>query len=193
MKVTTRHKILKVAYSVLSERGIKKTTRDDVAKASGLGRRTLYTYFKTREELIHAIISKEIDSIITRLNLVISLKVSPEKKFIRFMAMHMKTIENLIQGNRLLRKDFLNRSERIENYRKEIDMHEKECLKKILHEGVQSGIFRLDDFENTAEITLTTLKGLERQFIRDNFGKAGKSLLILWQNILFGGIKASHR
>jgi AcrR family transcriptional regulator len=47
----------------------------DVAKASGLGRRTIYTYFKTREELFHAVIKKEIDNIIKRLNAVISLKV----------------------------------------------------------------------------------------------------------------------
>ncbi len=107
------------------------------------------------------------------------------------MAVHMKTIENLIRRSRLLRKEFLKRSERIENYRKEIDDHEKECLTKILREGVQTGIFKLDDYENTAALTLTTLKGLERQFILDNFSKACMSVLNLWQNILFRGIKAS--
>jgi hypothetical protein len=104
----------------------------------------------------------------------------------------MKTIKNLIQKNRLLKAEFLKRSERIENYRREIDQHEKECLTKILREGAQNGIFKLDDFENTAAITLTTLKGLERQFILDNFGKACESTLSLWQKIIFGGIKVSN-
>jgi AcrR family transcriptional regulator len=164
----------------------------DVAKASGLGRRTIYTYFKTREELFHAVIKKEIDNIIKRLNAVISLKVSPEQKYARFMAVHMKTVESLMHKNRMLRMEFLKRNERVEKYRKVIDEHEKVCLIKILHEGVQSAIFKLDDFENTAVITLTTLKGLERQFILANFSKACKSVLILWQKILFGGIKASN-
>jgi AcrR family transcriptional regulator len=192
LKDATRHTILKVTYKVLSDQGMNKTTMEDVAKASGLGRRTIYTYFNTREELFHAVIKKEIDNIIKRLNAVISLKVTPEQKFVRFMAVHMQTIENLIYQNRILRMEFLTKSERIENYRREIDQHEKECLKKILKEGVETGIFILDDFENTATIALTTLKGLERQFILDNFNKACKSILILWQKILFGGIKASN-
>lgn len=163
-----------------------------VAKESGVGRRTIYTHFKSREDLYHAVIKKEIEIIINQLNVVVRQKVSPEQKFTRFMAIHMKTIENLTHNNRLLRIEFLKRSERIENYRKEIDEHEKECLTKIFLEGAQTGIFKLDDFENTAAITLTTLKGLERQFILDDFGKACKSTLNLWQKIMFGGIKASN-
>jgi AcrR family transcriptional regulator len=192
VKEATRHTILNVAYDVFADRGIDNTTMDDVAKASGLGRRTIYTYFKSREDLFHAVIKKEIEIIIKQLNMVINLKVSPERKFARFMTIHMKTIEKLITNNRLLRMEFLKRSERIENYRKDIDRHEKECLTIILREGAQSGVFKLEDYENTAGITLTTLKGLERQFILDNFGKTCKSILKLWQKILFGGIKASN-
>jgi AcrR family transcriptional regulator len=192
VKDATRHTILAVAHHVLADKGITNTTMDDVAKASGLGRRTIYTYFKTREELFHAVIKKEIELVIAQLNGVISLKLSPEQKFIRFMAVHMKTIERLIKKNRLLRLEFLKRSEKIENYRKDIDRHEKECLTMILREGAQSGVFKLEDYENTASITLTTLKGLERQFILDNFGKTCECVLKLWQKILFGGIKASN-
>lgn len=192
MKDATRHTILTTAHHVLVDKGITNTTMDDVAKASGLGRRTIYTYFKTREELFHAVIKKEIELVITQLNGVISLKLSPEQKFARFMAVHMKTIERLIKKNRLLRMEFLKRSEKIENYRKDIDRHEKACLTMILREGAQSGVFKLEDYENTAGITLTTLKGLERQFILDNFGKTCESVLKLWQKILFGGIKASN-
>jgi len=192
VKDATRHTILTVAYNVFADRGIDNTTMDDVAKASGLGRRTIYTYFKSREELFHAVIKKEIEIIIKQLNVVINLKLSPEKKFVQFMAVHMKTIENLIKNNRLLRMEFLKRSEKIENYRQDIDKHEKECLKIILREGVQSGVFKLEDYENTAGITLTTLKGLETQFIQDNFGRTCQSILKLWQKILFRGIKASN-
>ena len=119
------------------------------------------------------------------------MKISPEKKIIRFMTAHMKAIENLIQKNHLLRLEFLRGSERIENFRKEVDTHEKVCLTSILREGTQSGAFMIEDCENTAILTLTTLKGLEPQFILDNFGKPCREKLELWQKILFRGIKAS--
>ena len=193
MKDATRHIIISVAYNEFASRGISNTTMEDVAKASGLGRRTIYMYFKTREELVHAIVKKEIEIIIKQLNSVLNLKISPEKKFARFISIHMRTIQNLITRNKLLKMEFLKRSDRIEDYRKDIDLHEKECLTRILKEGAQSGIFIVEDCENTAGITLTTLKGLERHFILNNFGKSCHSLLKLWQNIFFGGIKAPNK
>jgi AcrR family transcriptional regulator len=164
---------------------------DDLAKASGLGRRTIYTYFKSREELYHEVINREIDIILKQLTRVASMKISPEKKIVRFMVNHMKTIEILIRKDRLLRTEFLRRSEKIENFRKVIDLHEKECIASTLQEGTQSGIFLVDDYQNTAALTLTTLKGLEQQFILDNFGKPCRETLELWQKILFRGIKVS--
>lgn len=191
MRDTTRHTILTVARIVFAQRGADNTTMDDVAKASGLGRRTIYTYFKSREELYHEVINREIDIILKQLNRVAGMKISPEKKIIRFMANHMKTIENLVRKDHLLRLEFLRRSERIENFRKDIDSHEKECFAVVLMEGTQSGMFLVDDCENTAALTIATLKGLEQQFILNNFGKHCRETLELWQKILFRGIKAS--
>ena len=191
LRDTTRHTILTVARTIFAHRGADNTTMDDLAKASGLGRRTIYTYFKSREELYHEVINREIDVILKQLTRVASMKISPEKKIVRFMVNHMKTIEILIRKDRLLRMEFLRRSEKIENFRKVIDLHEKECIASTLQEGTQSGIFLVDDYENTAALALTTLKGLEQQFILDNFGKPCRETLELWQKILFRGIKVS--
>jgi len=191
LRDTTRHTILTVARTIFAHRGADNTTMDDLAKASGLGRRTIYTYFNTREELYLEVINREIDIILKQLNRVVGMKISPEKKIARFMVNHMKTIENLIRKDRILRMEFLKRSEKIENFRKVIDLHEKECFASILQEGTQSGVFLVDDCENTAGLALITLKGLEQQFILDNFGKPCRETLDLWQKILFRGIKVS--
>lgn len=191
LRDTTRHTILTVARNIFAHRGADNTTMDDLAKASGLGRRTIYTYFKSREELYLEVINWEIDVILKQLNRVAGMKISPEKKIVRFMVNHMKTIENLIRKDRLLRMEFLSRSEKIENFRKVIDLHEKECLASVLQEGTQSGVFLVDDYENTAALAHTTLKGLEQQFILDNFGKNCRETLELWQKILFRGIRVS--
>ena len=176
---------------VFARRGPTNTTMDDVARASGLGRRTIYTYFKSREELYHEVIRFEVERILKELTRVAGMKMSPEKKIAKFMVTHMNAIENLIRKDNLLRMEFLNRSERIEHFRQAIDLHEKKCLASIFEEGTLSGVFRVDDFQNTATLALTTLKGLETQFILDNFGKPCRETLELWQKILFRGIKAS--
>jgi len=191
LRDATRHTILSVARMVFAHQGPTNTTMKDVAKASGLGRRTIYTYFKTREELYLEVIRNEIERILQELSKVVNMKIPPEKKIGRFMVTHMKAIENLIRKDNLLRIEFLNRSEKIEHFRQVIDIHEKQCLASIFEEGTQSGVFLVDDLQNTATLALTTLKGLETQFILDNFGKPSRETLELWQKILFKGIKTS--
>jgi len=191
LRDTTRHTILATARIEFALRGADNTTMDDLAKASGVGRRTIYTYFKTRDELYLEVINRETDIILKQLNRVANMKISPEKKIIRFMVNHMKTIEILIRKDRLLRLEFITRSERVENFRVRVDQREKECFATVLLEGTQSGVFLVDDYENTAALTHTTLKGLEPQFILANFGKSCRDMLELWQKILFRGIKTS--
>jgi AcrR family transcriptional regulator len=189
---STRHAILSVARLVYAHQGPTNTTMEDVAKASGLGRRTIYTYFKSREELYHEVIKNEVDLIIQSFTDVIGLKISPEKKISKFMLAHMKAIKNLIRKDRLLRMEFLNRSEKIEHFRQVIDVHEKACLSLIFQEGTQAGLFKVSDFQVAANLALITLKGLETDFILDNFGKPSLETLALWQQILLRGIKASN-
>ncbi len=191
LKEKTRYTILKVARYIFARRGAENTTMDDVAKASGFGRRTLYTYFSTRDDLYNEVIMSEVEGIIQKLDRVATMKISPDKKIVRFMKTHMKTVETLVLRYKVLRMDFLSRSERIENFRLKIDAHEKKCLATIFQEGTRYGIFMVDDFENTAALTLTTLKGLERQFIIDDFGIQSQVQLDLWEKILLRGINAS--
>ncbi len=162
---------------------------DDVAKASGFGRRTLYTYFKTREELFHEVITKERDIIIGQLSTVVEMKLPTEKKMAKMMAIHMKTIENIVNRNEALRQEFIRRSDRIENYRTTIDEHEKQCLAEILQEGIDNGLYAVEDIQATAALILTVLKGMEREFILEGFGKSSHETLKLFNNIILKGIQ----
>ena len=43
----TRTRLVDVARGLFAKQGLENTTMNDIAVASGKGRRTLYTYFKT--------------------------------------------------------------------------------------------------------------------------------------------------
>ncbi|GET31826.1 TetR family transcriptional regulator [Prolixibacter bellariivorans] len=189
MKEETRCNILNVAKRLFAQQGIGKTTMMDVAHASGLGRRTLYMYYKTRDELYRAVVKSEIELIISRLQDVMKTNISPDKKFIRFVAVRMQALEDLVRRNRSIRSDFLNNQSRIEEIRKELDLQEKVYLTKILKEGDKRGTFRIENPEITATIAHTTIKGFEPVFIRDGFGSNYQTTLNLCIKILFQGIR----
>ena len=55
----TRAKLVDVARQLFAKQGVDNTTMNDIAVASTKGRRTLYTYFKSKEEIYVAVVESE--------------------------------------------------------------------------------------------------------------------------------------
>lgn len=50
--VTTREELELVALQLFAERGFERTTVDDVAEAAGIGRRTFFRYFASKNDVV---------------------------------------------------------------------------------------------------------------------------------------------
>ena len=57
----TKAKLVDVARQLFAKMGVENTTMNDIALASKKGRRTLYTYFKSKEEIYMAVVESELD------------------------------------------------------------------------------------------------------------------------------------
>jgi AcrR family transcriptional regulator len=53
---TTRHRILQIALSLMSQRGVDGTSMRDLASASGLNVASLYHYFPSKRDLLEAVL-----------------------------------------------------------------------------------------------------------------------------------------
>lgn len=51
VKIKRKMEISRVAWALFLERGYRETTMTDIARAANLSRKTLYQYFKSREEI----------------------------------------------------------------------------------------------------------------------------------------------
>ena len=76
----TRQKLVDVARQLFAKNGIANTTMNDIAKASGKGRRTLYTYFKSKDDVYSAVIESELERLSDKLDEVANKKISPQDK-----------------------------------------------------------------------------------------------------------------
>jgi AcrR family transcriptional regulator len=191
MRESTRKNIISVAHNIFASKGIIKTTMDDIAKACGIGRRTLYTYFSTREDLYSTVVKKEVDAIMKSLYSIVKSDSPPEDKIVIFFATHMKALEDLLSRNRILKLDFLTRHDRVEEMRKELDKREKKYISTILKEGIESGAFSIKESDKATIIAHTTIKGLEEKFISENFSEECIDTLKLYQSIFLKGISSS--
>ncbi len=162
----TRTKLVDVARLLFAKKGVEATTMNDIAEASGFGRRTLYTYFKSKSDIYKAIIESELEMMYKELEEVIRRKISADEKLLLFAFSRSNVIKNVVARNGNLRADFFRDIWQVENVRKEFDKKEIHYLETILRDGEKTGIFSINKISQTAVILHYALKGLEVPVIR---------------------------
>ena len=162
----TRDKLIEVARQLFARNGVENTTMNDISQASEKGRRTLYTYFKSKKEIYLAVTKSELDIILISLSEVVKQDLPADRKLLEFINVRLKTIKDVVFRNGTLRADFFRDIWRVENVRRIFDIKEIGFIDKILSDGVKEGIFQIEDTYATAEVLHYAFKGLEVPYIR---------------------------
>lgn len=172
MSITkTRQKLLEVARDLFAHKGLEATTMNDIAAASGRGRRTLYTYFRNKEEIYYAVIEEELERLSEKMDEVAAMNVEPEEKIFAMIYTHLSIIRDTVARNGTLRAEFFRNIWMVEKVRKAFDEEERRILTKVLNEGVEKGRFRIENVTLMADIIHYSVKGLEVPYIYDRLGE----------------------
>lgn len=95
----TRQKLVDVARQLFAKNGFDNTTMNDIAVASGKGRRTLYTYFNSKEDVYYAVIEGELERLSDCMDEVASKNIKPQDKVIELIYTHLTTIKETVMRN----------------------------------------------------------------------------------------------
>ena len=190
----TRQKLVDVARQLFAKNGIANTTMNDIAVASGKGRRTLYTYFNRKEEVYSAVIESELERLSDRLDEVAAKKTRPQDKIIELIYTHLSMIRETVVRNGNLRAEFFRNIWMVEKVRKNFDEDEIELFRKVYAEGKADGEFDIEDVDLVAGITHYCIKGLEVPFIYGRLGhgmteEASKPLVA---KVVYGALGKSN-
>lgn len=169
----TRQKLIDIARQLFAKNGVANTTMNDIAVASGKGRRTLYTYFNSKEEVYSAVIESELERLSDKLDEVAAMKMRPLDKVIELIYTHLIMIRETVVRNGNLRAEFFRNIWMVEKVRKKFDDYEIDLFRKVYQEGEADGEFDIDDVNLVADITHYCIKGLEVPFI---YGRIGHGL-----------------
>ena len=166
----TRQKLVDVARQLFAKNGLENTTMNDIAVQSGKGRRTLYTYFKSKEEVYHAVIASELELLSDKLDEVAMRKIRPQDKIIELIYTHLSMIKEVVVRNGNLRAEFFRNIWMVEKVRKNFDEDEIDLFRKVYTEGKLQGEFEIDNIDHVADITHYCIKGLEVPYIYGRLG-----------------------
>ena len=166
----TRQKLVDVARQLFAKNGMERTTMNDIAMASGKGRRTRYTYFKSKEEVYNAVIESELERLSDMLDEVAAKKIRPQEKIIELIYTHLNMIKETVVRNGNLRAEFFRNIWLVEKMRKNFDEDEIELFRKVYADGKADGEFDIDNIDLVADITHYCIKGLEVPYIYGRLG-----------------------
>ena len=184
----TRDKLVDVARQLFAGMGFDKTTMNDIAQASNKGRRTLYTYFKSKDDILWAVIESEMDQLRTILSELVEQDMPADEKLTAFLYTRLDAMKRIVTRNGTIRAEFFRDIWRVEKARKKFNIQETVLLKKILDSGVNEGIFEIPDVEATAYIIHQALRGLDVPYIRGKMGDSESDRDNV-MNLFFNGIK----
>src|ERR1700761_8601368 len=87
-----QRQILQAAKQLFQLHGFRRVTIDDIAKAIGKARSSLYYYYKTKEEILDAVIASEIKELITAITTASSMECTTEGKIKALLVTQLQTV-----------------------------------------------------------------------------------------------------
>lgn len=142
-KVTTKKRILQAALTCFADKGYHQTTTDEVVAESGLGKGTLYRYFKSKHELFVSLIDWFILEVIEAASHTWTDDISAIDKIRTIIMVTVDNFEQYIPFYKII-LDFWAQSIEDEQVQHTFNLMLDKLqgqLSEILEEGIDSGEF----------------------------------------------------
>ncbi len=184
----TKDFIIDSAQKIFSRFGFKKTTMDEIAQATRKGKSSLYYYFKSKEEVFQAVVEKEAVELKAELTGAINRETTPQNQLRAYVITRMRLFNRLANLYNAFKDEYLDSYGFIEKLRVNYDQYELEMFKNILTEGVNRGIFLINNLDLTAYAMVIACKGLEYHWaLETDYAKIETSIDSLLE-VFFNGI-----
>lgn len=195
MVLKTRDKFIEVARQLFARKGVENTTMNDIASASSKGRRTIYTYFKSKRDIFNAVIEQETDRVLGKLRVIVVSALPPDEKFTNFIYCRLETMREIVSRNGSLRAGFFRDFRKVDRARRLMEKKEIILLRQILMEGNDQGYFNIPNPHQTAVLITQIIQGLDVPYIRDIISGEGigqEELKSQLSQILMRGISSTR-
>ncbi len=192
-KEAKKQEILKAAMRVFAQNGVVKTKMADIADAAGIGKGTIYEYFRSKEDIFAEAYTHIFQGTEEKIGAVLQSNQAPEEKLKALMTV---TVESFFSDGgefagimmSFWSEGIRNKNERIIEIinLEEIYSEYRGMISEILQEGMEKGIFRKMDTFMTASVLIGAMDGILLQCIldRDIFqpGQAAEVLIDSYLN-----------
>ena len=147
-----KYQILNAAEQVFTKKGLDLARMDDIAEETGLSKGTLYLYFKSKDELIIAILDRIFDGIFKQLDARKNNQLSATEAIAQFTEEAIRDYKMMLHlmpvAYEFLALAFRNKT--VQKALKLYFRHYMDVLVPIIQRGIDAGEFRQVDPQEVA-------------------------------------------
>lgn len=181
--------ILDGAARVFAQYGFKKTNMGDIVREAGVARATLYKYYRSKEEVFRAVLTREMGEILEEVRTAVATEATTADKLRVAVITHTDAIRrkiNVLRVSLEATSDILSRwkHETDELTNRGIDLYAG-----ILAGGVASGEIRGRDPREVALLLLYLLKGVFLGVLTDYLGQDRDAVVDGVLDIILNGLR----
>lgn len=186
---TTREAILEAARGRFLRFGPRKTTMDEVARAAGCSRTTLYAHFRNMEDLYGSLLDQDAEAFIREASAAVESEATTGRKIRRIIEITRSTYLR----NHVLRMAFTGDSEmsleRVASvYTRDQEGRIIELLRQVLEEGIREGSLREIDAGRVAYLMFQLGSALVEREVSDAADFEFDEILELMDDVFARGI-----
>jgi AcrR family transcriptional regulator len=192
-----QEQVIRAAQQLYQQYGLHKVTMEDVAKAVGKGKSSLYYYYKSKEEIFDAVIDVEIREILAEISRAVGKVDTLEEKIHAFCLSKLKISKKRRSTFNVM--DMSMNADEMTSYTKarhavHIRFRERETafFKQLLMEGNERGEIRKmgeKEMDMVVFVILSSFRGLKREVIEENSNKQEEAAARTIAALMMNGLK----
>lgn len=152
-----RVEISQAAVRLILEKGFQETSMREIAQAAGMGKSSLYDYFRTKDEILIFVLEEKTAELNERARAIANLNLPPDERLRRIEQMHLQFMQE--NQNLFSRLSFQAQRLKVEN-QKRIQKGRyafQDMVAEIIQEGIDQGIFRAVNPLNSARLLVNSI------------------------------------
>lgn len=190
-----QEQILLAAKQLFQVHGLRKVTMDDVAKAIGKARSSLYYYYKSKDEILAAVIEAEIREMLTGIAHATDQVQTSEEKIHAFFITKLQIMREKRSFFNAMETG-MNADEMSSYHKAKQEIHQRilqqegALLSKLLTTGMERGELRAmsaKELKSMVFVLLGSLHGLKREILlTGDFTQIQPAIDTLTQLVIYG-------
>ena len=168
-EVMIRKEVIATAQRLFQRYGFSKTTMEDIAKATGRGKSTLYYYYKSKDEIFEAVILKEADEVVNTVTKATQGANSAEEKLRTYLKTSFDILKSKMNLYGALKEEVIDEDNvsfcrpSIRDTLRQYNLKERQMVKELLLFGIENKEFTTElkgNIDLVAYIVITSLRSI---------------------------------